>query len=297
MAQCFRLGGSVAHPLIGRYVKEKAMSDNDKNELSEFWTTSAESGVAGAAAALGLLFSGGTGGVILATLVPFLTVGAKQVFLEYKRISRSQNEHRRTATACVASINHIEHHIKNGSSLRTDNFFHGKQDSRSNAEEILEGVIIRCKLEADEKKAPYLHRVFAQSLFDQSISSDFVHHVLNISTQITYRQLCLMQLFSGNFSSISWLDIDYDAKGCNVQGEAVAILAELYDLYQKGIVEQCERDEPDEDSDTVALLAKEQIKPQFLRLTNFGVKVHYLLGLANMDIEEVLPWHNQLNFT
>lgn len=269
------------------------MNIEEKNELSEFWSLSAESGSAGAAAALGLIFSGGTAAVALAALAPFLTSGAKQICLEYKRISRSHNESRRTATACVASINHIEHHINKGGQLRSDDFFDGKTSIRSSAEEILEGVIIRCKLEADEKKAPYLHRIFAQSLFDETISADFVHHVLNLTTQLTYRQLCLIQLFSKEVSSLQWLDINYDAPQCKVEGEAVAILAELYDLYQKGIIEQSE----DKNGDTDALLAKEQIKPQYVRLTDFGKKVHYLLGLVNMDFAEVSSCHAILNFT
>jgi hypothetical protein len=78
--------------------------------------------------------------------------------------------------------------------LREDDFFELDLEGRSEAEEILESVLIKCKNEPQEKKLPYVANIFANTAFREDISASDAHYLLQISEELTYRQLCLISL-------------------------------------------------------------------------------------------------------
>ena len=65
--------------------------------------------------------------------------------------------------------------------------------SRSPAEELFEGVLLKCKSEHEEKKARYIGNVFANAVFSNE-SPGHVNLILGIVDRMTYRQLCLTAL-------------------------------------------------------------------------------------------------------
>ena len=77
--------------------------------------------------------------------------------------------------------------------LRDDGFFDKKID-RSDAEEVFEAVLLKAQDEPQEKKIPYIGKLFENGCFDTSIDSGALHFLCKESEGLTYRQLCIIKI-------------------------------------------------------------------------------------------------------
>ena len=71
----------------------------------------------------------------------------------------SERQAKRIKDVSQYALNGIKHRLENGEKLRDDNFFKRIID-RSYAEEALESVLLKAKDEPQEKKIPYLGKLF-----------------------------------------------------------------------------------------------------------------------------------------
>ena len=70
---------------------------------------------------------------------------------------------------------------------------------RSYAEEALESVLLKAQDEFEEKKIPYLGKLFENALLRFTIHCRFIKHSIpKILNPLTYRQLCIIKMIIEN---------------------------------------------------------------------------------------------------
>jgi hypothetical protein len=148
-------------------------------------------GVGGAV--VGLLLGGPTGAVVGAASGPVLAEATRKVVADVAGRFLSERETVRIANAAFYAASEIADRLERQEQLRTDAFFELRNDGRSDAEEIFEGVLLKCKNEHEERKAQYLGHLFANIAFS-NVSAANANAILKLAERMSYRQLCVLAL-------------------------------------------------------------------------------------------------------
>jgi hypothetical protein len=91
---------------------------------------------------------------------------------------------------------------------RSDGFFDTRANGeRSDAEELLEGVLLRAMNAYQERKVPYMGRFFASIAKRPDISPAYAHVLLRIMDEMTYRQFVALAYLAENLGSQEFLDL------------------------------------------------------------------------------------------
>lgn len=233
--------------------------------------------------AIGMILAGPAGAFAGAVLGPVASKVISRTCTElYDRVLGHRERLRAGATAAFA-ITNIEARLRNGESLRDDGFFDAEA-GRSSADEIFEGILRKSRNEHQEKKARFYANIFVNAAFDNTISPAAINYVLALSDTLTYRQLCLLQLFSDP-QPLKLRDSDY--RGLNldeVLEETRTVIPEAFGMYQQGlIVYRREQGELTTISFTVV-----SINPGKMGRTRLGDRVHKMLGLEALPREDLL---------
>jgi hypothetical protein len=162
----------------------------DKDKIKEYLETGADiaGGVAGGA--IGLI--GGPAGAILGGgLGVALTSGIKEII--NRRLGERENA--RTAASTAYMFTGIQNNLDLGVQVRQDSFF-DNSNGRSSAEELFEGVLLKCKDQYQEKKIKYISKIFEKATFDIGISSETANQILSMAENFTYRKYCVISFFA-----------------------------------------------------------------------------------------------------
>lgn len=202
----------------------------------------------------------------------------------------SHREEMRIGIAASYAINKINIYLNNGNEPRSD-FFIGDPTGRTAGEEIFEGVLLKCKKEHEEKKIKYISNIFSNVVFDKDITLGEANYRLNIAESMTYRQYCILSLFERK-------SIDNDIvlrREDYVHGEKCfelrSILNEIYEVYDKGMIEWYKN----EDNRAYGLHGILSIIPNDMRLTKHGKRQYNIMGLGYMDKSELIDIWTQLS--
>lgn len=91
---------------------------------------------------------------------------------------------------------------QNNDPPRSDGFFDSSAaGERSDAEELLEGVLLRAMNAYQERKVPYMGRFFAAVARRADISPAYAHVLLRIVDEMTYRQFVTLAYLAENLGS------------------------------------------------------------------------------------------------
>lgn len=151
-------------------------------------------GEAGGGAIVGFLF-GGPLGAAAGAIAPLLVTPIKEIIVDIANRYMSPREKIKVGMAAFYACSKIREHIENADKLRNDDFFEKKEMGRSDAEEIFEGILLKCKSEHEEKKTKFLSNIFANAAFS-NISFAAANIVLGVAERLTYRQICLISLIA-----------------------------------------------------------------------------------------------------
>ncbi|HYX72038.1 MAG TPA: hypothetical protein VE732_04650 [Nitrososphaera sp.] len=170
------------------------MKDNDYKGKSLL-----ESGVAiagGVAAYVaGTLIAGPIAGPIAgAAVAAAINDVAKRGLGEFANRLLSSREQARVGAAFAYAVATIQNRIDAGDSPRADNFFQRDETGRSDADEILEGVLLKAKNESEEKKTKYLGNLFANVAFMPGVPATVANFLLRTAEALSYRQFCFLAL-------------------------------------------------------------------------------------------------------
>lgn len=124
--------------------------------------------IAGGAIGGALGLTGGPVGAIAGgALGVAITHGIKEII--NRQLSNRQEV--RVSASTIYILNGINSRLENREQIRQDDFFDNEK-GRSGAEELFEGVILKCKDQYQEKKIRFLSKIYEKTIFDESISSD-----------------------------------------------------------------------------------------------------------------------------
>lgn len=147
---------------------------------------------------------------------------------------------------------------------------------------MAENILLKTQREAEEKKLPYMANLLANVAFDISISGQMAHQIVKAAEALTYRQICLLALFSG-LLPFPLRKTDYRSKN-EFPTELMQILYECYDLAIRGFVS----------TGGTPAFGPSDINPSVARVQGLGAHMFNLMGLAQIPITELDPLVTQL---
>ncbi len=169
-------------------------AEKNIQQLAEFIGSLAD--IAGAAG--GSLLGALTGDpIVVAAGAVVGTSFAKAVQMsanEFAYRQLSQREKYRVGNGLIFALSKIVELLENGKSPRVDDFFDEDVTGRSPSQEILEGTLIKCKNEPEEKKVKYIGNIFANVAFMPEVLPAGANWVLQKAEELTFRQLCILSL-------------------------------------------------------------------------------------------------------
>lgn len=183
----------------------------------------------------------------------------------------------RVGGVLALSAARIKERFEAGEQIRDDGFFDAKPGSRPDAEEVAESVLLKSQREAEEKKLPFMANLLSNAAFDKGVSGALAHQIIKTVDALTYRQLCLLLLFSGRVTA-SLRTTDYRNVG-TFSPELMQILYECYDLYNRGLVS----------IGGEAGFGPTDVKPSVMRTRGLGAFIFNLMGLAQIPPGDLKP--------
>ena len=103
----------------------------------------------------------------------------------------------RMGGALFVAFQEIEARLAANEQPRRDGFFEADNErERPVAEELLEGVLLRAGDSYEQKRVPFLGRLYASVAFQEDISPAYSHYLLRVADRLSFRQLALLALFA-----------------------------------------------------------------------------------------------------
>jgi hypothetical protein len=186
--------------------EEKAINDNTKEliELGADIAGSAAGGVLG-------FFAAGPGGAAVGAIAATALTKFLNIISDVARRHLSKREKVRTGAGLLFALEKITFYLKSGLELRNDGFFDTDTTGRSKSDEILEGVLLKCRDEAEERKVRLLGNIYANVAFRPEISIAAANWLIQKADELTYRQLCMLSIIEQKENKgVSWGSNDGD---------------------------------------------------------------------------------------
>lgn len=230
-------------------------------------------------------FVGSAAGELTARVL--LHVGA-----EIEKRLLAPRQERRIAEAYASASAGIEGHLIHGDTLRGG--FYDPSEDGGIAGELLEGVLLTAADAWEQRKVPYIGRLFAETSFDPSVNIADANYLLRLANRLTYRQLLLLAFWHrvGNLGVAEMVSfIVDDATPARLDKATDALQAEMEDLASLGLVGVERKDgtmgAPDPTWDGIAdagTLKRASLTE--IHLTPLGATLHRLMVLDDIPTEE-----------
>jgi hypothetical protein len=275
------------------------MKNNDINPIQRLIEAGSNMTGAAVGGAVGFVLGGAEGAAIGASGGGLLTSVLKTLG-DVAHRNLSDREEIRVGAAAAFAIEKIRTKLEAGEIPRDDGFFQeSEKDSRSNAEEIFEGALLKSKNEHEEKKIRIIANIFANIAFYSEISTSEANHILQVAENMTYRQMCFLALFERKAED---KDINLATKffpldsyeDTNPIINDLSALQEIYELYNFGLVRQIEVDSnnnpPTFNNIYLSLSNLDDVIPDKMQLTDLGKRYYSIMDLFEIpkeDLEEV----------
>jgi hypothetical protein len=171
----------------------------------------------------------------------------------------------------------VERRFAKGESLRTDGFFSPSQSSRSDADEVVESLLLKSQREAEERKLPYMANLIAGIAFDSAVSAPMAHQLLKIAEQLTFRQLCLIRIAAVS-GSLGLKQGDYRSHGA-FSKDLYQVLHECHDLYVRGFIS----------FGGAASFGLTDVIPAAMKVQGIGTDLYRLMKLGEIPEDPLWP--------
>lgn len=186
------------------------MDGTKSKKTKELVELGAEIVGAAAGSAAGFLFAGPVGAVGGAAAAPVLAK-ALELIGDVALRDLSRREKMRVGAGFVFASSKISQYLAEGRNPRDDGFFERDVTGRSASDEILEGILLRCKNEHEEKKLRLIGNIYANVAFMPSVNVAGANWLLQKCQELTYRQLCMVALIEkAQHKGASWGPNDGD---------------------------------------------------------------------------------------
>lgn len=258
------------------------MKKND-NDGTQLFNNYAEIVGGGIGAVMGFLagdpiaaaFSGAVGAAAAGML--------RAIGQDFSERQLSAQEDLRVGKVLVIAAQEIHQRRKNSENFRDDGFFDKQPTGRSDAEEVAEGILLKCQREPQEKKIPYMGYLLASIAFDSNISVDMGHQLIKVAEQLTYRQFCILKLVvvkeRFGLRNQSYQSLNKFSK------ELYQVLQECHDLCLKG---RLDYKIPLTFSGEIAI-SYMNMQPNDMTIQRVGEDLFKLMKLSAIPDEDIIP--------
>ena len=255
----------------------------DNDNVTQLFNNYAEIVGGGIGAVLGFLagdpvtsaFSG-AGGAAAAGML-------KTIGQDFSERQLSSQEDLRVGKVLVITAQEIYQRRKNGEDFRDDGFFNKRPTGRSDAEEVAEGILLKCQREPQEKKIPYMGYLLASIAFDSNIGVDMGHQLIKVAEQLTYRQFCILKLVVVK-DRFGLRNQDYQ-KHEKLSQELYQVLQECHDLCLKGCLDY---EIPLTFSGKIAV-SYMNMQPNDMTIQRIGRDLFKLMKLFSIPDKDIIP--------
>ena len=142
----------------------------------------------------------------------------------------------RTGAALVLIESDAKQRREGGQARRDDGFFEPRGELRPDSEELLEAVLRQAAETYEERKLPYLSRLYSTVAYEPNVSAAEALYLVRVAGELTYRQLIALGVYANREEHVRALA---DAQGRQDEGRAEAdesIVLELSDLADRRLV-------------------------------------------------------------
>ena len=210
-----------------------------------------------------------------ASLAIFLTKGINEI----AERMLSPREKTRVGAAEYLVLLGIRDNLEKGLQIRQDDFFDNYLINRSKAEELFEGIIIKCKNEYEENKIIYISNIYINVAFDSTINPNNVNQILNTVEKLSYRQLTMIALVGQNKENQLLLrKDDYRGELIKINNELEFLLQDFVIVNSYGLIERY---------DNTKILDVSDIIPGGMTLTSIGETYYNLLELSSLSTDDL----------
>lgn len=268
----------------------------EHREVSEIVEIVSEVGGKMAETALTLVtdpFVGSASGVVVARVLTRVAHEIEQRILVPR-------QRRRIDQAAEALVEAAKKEQAAGREARSDGFFdRPSPDDASPAEEILEGVFRTAADEWEERKVPYIGRIFGMLSFDPSVTPSDASYLLKLSDRLTYQQVVLLAFWEAAQDSSRPYEREVMSASIRLgEGRShptAMILTEMNDLASVGLLGLASTQDllPPEIPGLPAFgtsPGSPGVRLNNVRLTDMGETLYRLMGLdkvPDQDLEQV----------
>lgn len=220
--------------ILCKDVRVKDMNNDEK--IKKLITSGAEISGATIGGVLGFLAAGPVGAAIAGGGGVIISKALTRLGIEVKERILSPREEVRVGATISYVVEKIQENLSKGKVIRDDGFFEGEFDNRSAGDEVSEGLVLVAQRENQEKKIKYYGNLLANIAFNKDIDREFANLLITIAQNLSYRQLCLLNIFfkSSKLKSLQLRGGNYRAGGISKQ--IVPILYEIFDLDTKQLI-------------------------------------------------------------
>jgi len=255
----------------------------NKEELKNYLDKGTDIAGGAISGALGLI-GGPVGAIVGGALGVAITHGIK----EFVNRQLSNRQEIRVAASTVYILSGINNKLKNGEQIRQDGFF-DYGNGRSNAEELFEGVTLKCKDQYQEKKIYFLSKIYEKTIFDENISYETANQILSISESFTYRKICIVAFYGriNDFDRTQILREPYSwYENASYSLETEILKQDVFELMSLGIL----------DNNNTMTNTRDYIVPNNFKLTVIGEILFSLMDLNEVIIEDINPIYEGLKY-
>ncbi len=257
-------------------MSDRSDTEAEKNSgLQRLINSGAEIAGGAVGGALGFLSGGPIGATILGAGGAAAAMALKRIGQEASKRLLGPREAVRVGGVLAIAAGDIRERIERGERIRTDGFFGKNPAGRSDAEEVVESVLLKSQREPEEKKIPYMAYFLSSVAFNPEISAHMAHQITKAAEQLTYRQLCLMKLAVVK-DGFGLRAADYRSQGSFPKG-LYQILYECLDLSHRGFV----------NFGSGVVFGPTDIVPGKMTLQALGADVFNLMKLALLPNEDL----------
>lgn len=138
--------------------------------------------------------TGGFAGAGLGASTPVVVRGLTWAAREFRERMLGDREAVRVIDALTVAKTRIDERIAAGDVPRSDGFFDAREPNRSDAEELLEGILLAAQREYEERKVRYYGNLYANIAFEPAIDSVTANYFLREADDLSYTQIQLLGL-------------------------------------------------------------------------------------------------------
>jgi hypothetical protein len=215
-------------------VMDDSAAPQDERRAVELIEGGSEIAGAVTGAAIGLI-AGPPGAIAGSAAGVIVTRGLKRVGAEVGQRWLSPRQQVRVGAGLAFALARIRERLSAGDSIRSDGFFESRPGHRSNAEELLEGVLLQVANSYEEARIQYIGRLYASIVFE-TVDPAYGHFLVRMTERLSFRQLVCLSLIANGVDRDLLLAADAPAADAYYFSDDVAVeLDELATLGLAGV--------------------------------------------------------------